>query len=465
MQNPNVKYLKMPNGNFYLFYHENNTLFLQVYAGATQTQPVALANRAAPCFSVCRYAEICYVLYSTLEGNLFIASSSGHTGWDHRPVMLEASHAGKTKFFLLPTEDSFHMIYHQPTESTGIDSLVYTAFKNGQWEKPYQIDRFMPFGKTPYLARRLSRDHIILYYRTGRATWSAREMLLSPYTMGSLTPMLQLPASCIDISIVNDAERIHVLYVVRGMFRTQVVYQYKQTTAISAPRVLWEDANCDNCLAYLENSRLILMWTLNGQPMRCISENNGASFGAVERYTGNFPAQCTKAELLGAEDAALNAAETYGDMSRNYAPFLFTSPSMQKPPASDPAPLPFRQEAYRAAGSFAEMQPRTMRQTAEIPPQENYKQQIEELTALLAQRSDEITAVNARWMGQVSRLEQELAELRREHQQLLHRHTAPPQPQQLPQTTTYPAQAELPSDAPISFEAQEKNAETTVDSD
>lgn len=163
MQNPHIKYLKSKNGTFHLFYHENGTLFLRSYLNSLWSAPQILVERAGSIFSICQYGEACHLLYSSLEGNLLLASSTDLITWNHRPLMNGAQNVGKTKFFMLPHEDAFHIIYHQPTESTGIDSLVYTAFRNGQWEKPYQIDRFMPFGKMPFLARRLSPEHIILY--------------------------------------------------------------------------------------------------------------------------------------------------------------------------------------------------------------------------------------------------------------------------------------------------------------
>lgn len=434
MQNPNVKYLKMPNGNCCLFYHENNTLFLRTHANGNWLNPNTLAEHTNQNFSICHFKDVCYLLYSTTEGDLFMASSRDLKNWDHRPMIGGAPNSGKIKFFMVPSEDAFHIIYHLPTEATGIDSLVYATFQNGKWEKPYQIDRFIPFGKTVFLARRISNEHIILYYRTSKNIWSAREMLLSPYTMGSLTPIIQTQLNYIDISIVNDNERIHIFYIVRNMFRTQVVYQYKQTSAISTPRVLWEDSNCDNCLAYLENQKLILMWTANGQPLRCISNNGGASFGAIERYTGNFPTQCTKGELLGADDLTLNATETYGDLSRNFSPFLI-SQSFVKTQTETPFSN-FEKKEHIPSASFepnfashalqndpTKQTPafttKTLQQNqSSIPSLNPHQQELEELSTLLAQRSEEITSVNARWMAQVSKMEDELLTLRKENEQL-----------------------------------------------
>ena len=402
MQNPHVKYLKTKTGHFHLFYYEYGNIFCRSYTANGWGIPQRVAEKTAPLFSLCEYENTAYLLYSAAEGHLFLATSQDFSQWEHRSLLEGIRSHERTKFFLLPTEDSFHLIYHLPTEATGIDSLVYTSLQNGQWEKPYQIDRFMPYSKTPFFARRLSREHIILYYRTGKNVLSAREMLLSPYTMGSVTPIIQTPSPCIDLSIVNDNERIHMLYIVRGMFRTQIVYQYKHTSAISTPRILWEDSNCDHCLIYLEQNNLIAMWTTNGQPLRCISHDGGNTFGIVERYTDTFPDYCTKGELIGTDTAPLNASECFGDTHHGYLPAVFPLPA---PPA---VPIP------------PQMQKSPVPQIHKEPlqPQNEYKKQIEEFTALLAQRSEELSAVNARWKAQIQKLEQELQTLKQENQAL-----------------------------------------------
>lgn len=399
MQNPHVKYLKTKNGTFYLFYTEQGNLLCRSFSHDGWTVPQKIAERTAPVFSLCQYEDMTYLLYSGGEGQLFLASSADLSHWEHRPMMSGAQSTERTKFFLLPDRDAFHIIYHLPTESTGIDSLVYSVFREGKWEKPYQIDRFLPMQKTPFLARRLSREHIILYYRTRKNGLSAREMLLIPYTMGSVTTLLQTPAPFTDVSIVNDNERIHILYIVRGMFRTQVVYQYKHTSAVSTPRILWEDAGCDNCLAFLEGGKVILMWTVGGQPLRCVSENGGASFGPVERYMEKFPAYCMKGEFLDAREDALHAAECYGNAAYGFLPAVFAptaAPRTEPTPAMSPLDDPKKYTALQDA----------------------HKKELEDLSALLSQRSEEVAAVNARWKAQAERLERELAALRQENERL-----------------------------------------------
>lgn len=407
MQNPHVKYLKSKNV-FSLFYHEHGNIFCRHYTEEMWSQPQMIAEKAAPFFSLCRHGEKAHLLYSNTDGRLFMASSADLHQWEHQSIAKDIQTNGHTKFFLLPSERAFHLIYHQPTESTGIDSLIYTVCQDGSWEKPYQIDRFQPMQRTPFLARRLSDKHIILYYRTGRNILCAREMLLEPYTIGSITPLLQTPAPFSDLSIVNDNEKIHLLYIVRGMFRTQVVYQYKHTSAISTPRILWEDSTCDNCLIYLQKNRTIAMWTVNGHPMRCISENGGASFGTAEKYTDPFPAGCIKGEFLGADEYAYNSTEWFGDLRNRYLP----------------SAIPLLQPSAASFAGRRGILPAEIKKPRDAL-QNGYKQQIEDLSALLAQRSEEIAAVNANWKKRTEKLEQEIITLRQENMLLKQKNEEP----------------------------------------
>ena len=461
MQNPHIKYLKTTGGQLLLFYFEHNGVFLRAHLESGWSSPQMIVENAASIFSLCQYGNICYIFYSSTDGQLALTTTSDFQHWEHRPMMQGVEHTGNTKFFMLPMEDAFHVIYHMPTETRGVDSLVYTAFRNGQWEKPYQIDRFLPAGANPFFARRLSREHIILYYKTGRNVWSAREMLVSPYTRGTLTTLFQTPAPCTDVSIVNDHERIHMLYIVRGRFRMQVVYQYKHTVTISTPRVIWEDVNCDNCIVFIENGQVVLMWVANGQTYRCASDNNGATFGAVEKYLNDYSTYSMKAELIGVNSDALNAAECYGDHTRGFIPGIL--PIAGKPFASASGfesnhgkqgnpeefiPSPAAQTNHSQTnksqtpqgnpmfhgghgsqgnqrnqgnqGSPSQSQPQGQpsftKQLATL--KRDYDRQVEELSTLLAQRSEEVTSINAQWRAQTTRMETEIHSLHQENRRL-----------------------------------------------
>ena len=139
MQNPYVKYLKTKMATF-IFFIMNTAIFsvaaFPMTAGQCRRK---LRRKPLLFFSVCQYEAIIYLLYSGGEGQLYLASSADFANWEHRPLRNGTSPTDRTRFFLLPSKEAFHIIYHLPTEATGVDSLVYSVFRNGQWKNPIRL--------------------------------------------------------------------------------------------------------------------------------------------------------------------------------------------------------------------------------------------------------------------------------------------------------------------------------------
>lgn len=479
MQSTNIKYLMTKKLDLFLFFHEGSTLFYKIQTPSGWSQPQVLAEHTGSAFSVSHFDSIIYVLYSTIEGNLVLAKTTDMSYWEKKQLISDKQNLSQTKIFFLPEQTEFHMVYHLPTETTGVHWLVYAAYKDGKWEKPYRIDRFLPFPGEPFFVGRITRNHIILYYRSARNVISAREMLLSPYTLGSVNPMIQTSYPCKDLSIISDSKRIHLLYTVKGMFRSQVVYQYKQASSISTPRVIWEDTSCEQCLIYKTNQTLQLMWISNGQSYICSSENNGSSFGTVEKYTSYFPKRCVKGEMIQATDTPpYLASEAFSDITNGYQPTIFQNTSASpfdqafmanqrtaeaktqpQSKAKKSEPMPTDEQLIQSFQNFTEKKNPNSAPIVSNAPQgnipiyadnqskpffpsdnmvysqesshpyaalfESQKQQVEELTRVLAQRNEEIADVNAKWKEQtikqeeeIDRLKQVISSLRAENSQL-----------------------------------------------
>ncbi len=382
MQIPYVKYLKTKNQDTLLVYFERNTLFFKIGTQSGWSHPQIIADQVNPSFALSQYNDEIFILYSTRLGELYIIRTKDFVQWDRKQISIEKRDLSQTKFFMIPDQNLLHLFYHLPTETTGVHALIYTVFRNGKWEKPCQIDRFLPFGQTPFLTGKRHQKHILLYYRTARNIITVREMLLSPSTIGSMYPVIQTPYPCSDLSIIQDRERIHLLYIVKGLFRSQVIYQYKQAASISAPRILWESSSCEQCLIFQQNNHLHTIWISNGQPYCCQSVNNGNSFSPIEQYTAFFPYHCIKGEFIPEENSSFHASEAFGDAQNGFQLAVFTS--------ATPAITLLTNDII--AASKESIESIDFQATSE-----SKNQKIEELTKLLVRRGEEIANLNMRW--------------------------------------------------------------------
>jgi len=206
-------------------------------------------------------------------------------------------------------------------------------------------------------------------------------------------PVIQTPYPYSDLSIIQDRERIHLLYIVKGLFRSQVIYQYKQSTSISAPRILWESSSCEQCLIFQQNQKLQLLWIANGQPYCCESLNNGNSFSPIEQYTALFPYHCIKGEFMSEENTILNTSEAFGDAQNGYQIAVFTSATPSITLLTNDI-IAASKENPESIDDFS---------TSSM----TNSQKIEELTKLLIHRGEEIANLNMRWREKHSQAEAE----------------------------------------------------------
>lgn len=408
MQNSSISYVLTNENRLFVFYAKQNNLLYYEFETDKPQSIQLLESSISGFFSVSYFLDTIYVLYYKEDKNLYVATTKDGSSWKHTLCFSQVENFQKSKPILLPTEETCFLISHAPTKSApsqssqSSESLFYHAYDQGIWQNPIFIDQFIPNPQTPFFSKRISQNHIILYYRTSKTTWSAREILLDPLKIGSLVPLFQVNAPCIDLSIINTNEKIHMLYIIRTMFRTQVIYQYKQTNRISPPKILWEGNNCQNCLLTLEYGILTVFWQVNHILMYCTSVDEGISFDSAKRFSDIYPQKLQKSSFITSDDCDLNASELFVDLNQNHIPFL---PSQRlkeylKPKAILSPPQP------------KQSPPQT--NTNPNPPNNNplniqtYKSQINELNQILSQKHQEIAILNNSYQKKVSALETEL---------------------------------------------------------
>lgn len=322
MENPYIKYLQTNDNKYYVFYTENSNLLMYEYKPMHSCPYISVVVGVVGRFNVSHYENTTYITYYKNDGNLYVCTTKNHTEFTHTLCMIQPPNFGMGKITLIPMESTCYMIYHIQTENNNVDKLVYSEYVDGIWQPNIEIDSFVKNGNNPYHLRRLSDDHIVMYYKTNKNLWCSKELLISSNTQGKRRVLIQPNALCVDMSIVNTSEKIHILYITKTMFRTQVIYQYRHTNAVSPPRIVWEGNYCQHCLIYLEGDKLVLMWRINQVIMECISLDEGITFHPVSRYNGVYPAKCDKIEFYSNNYEEFNSTNMYVDVSKGNLPLL-----------------------------------------------------------------------------------------------------------------------------------------------
>lgn len=412
MREQTVKYLRTPNNELFCFFYENNAIYYRIYDQNRWYEIHELAQNTIPCFSLCCGEDSIFVLYQLKDGTIHISRTKNGRNWDDK-ILFENQSCDPpySNFFISADKNRLHLIYNVVNKGTPMHTLMYTAFENGQWEKPSEIDKFYPFGKTPFFASALGKHHILLYYKSNEMTVCSREILLFPFTIGTLNTLIRTSYQCIDYSFIADENKIHMLYIIRGFFTCQVIYQFKQASRISPPCVLWEGSYCESCCLFKINNTLWFLWTAKSQPYCCTSDNNGKSFSHVTAYGKWFPKQPIKIEYnnITENKKELILKEIYSEgKGEKIAVIPDVYPDFFPRFLKNNIPSASENKNYKENELSLKLQQHTKQYEALLNER---NLQIAELSKTLSIRSDEISTINMKWKNQVKKLKSEKEQL------------------------------------------------------
>lgn len=326
MQNQNVKYVKTIDSKLYTLFIEKENLVTYEYI-PNHSRPYKTICTGISNFSVAHFNGVTYITYLKKDNNIYTATTKDFIEFEHNQSEKSTHNINQnSKITLIPTETDCYMIYNSKSDYQNMNNLFYSKYHKGIWSEPIFIDRIVINNQntTPYFFRRINEDHIVLYYKKNNNMWLSKEILLDTKEQSNSSMLIQNNNPCVDISIVNTKEKIHILYITKSMFRSQIIYQYKQTHSVSPPRILWESNNCSNCLAYLENSELTLLWQSNNTLMICQSQNEGGTFTPIRRYNNYYPNRIIKSEFYEYPYKDFNSTEIYTDLEKGFIPFAPT---------------------------------------------------------------------------------------------------------------------------------------------
>ena len=392
MQNPKFQYLLKQNQESYLFLLNGKKLLFR-HAGQFSAP---LAEDVLTYHATFYQGEI---LITCLRENGSLTLFRQNNGGFMEISLAEGGRLSSVSALYGKIEgDVFHLFYTVSAQN-GIDQLYYWQKRTDAWQKPILLDRLLPMGSVPFFAHTLGASHLILYYRTAKNILCAREVLLSPFTLGSLKTILTAPGPFGDLSIFSETDCIHALCLVRGLFSNQLHYCCKNNDNTCPTKIVREESGMEHCLLFPENGRVSLYWKNQSRAFRLSSLDGGMTFQPAESCF-SLPASTIKIPYLKENG---QTGEVFADSRTGDLLLPLQAPVMMTRPV-EPATVSFAPKADISLQIQSEM---------------------DSLKKLLQERSDEVSRLNAMHYAQIHRLENELEQAKAELQRLQTREQTP----------------------------------------
>ena len=417
----NIKVIRTRHNTLFLFFGNELGIHCSRYENEGWLEPELIIPNVHPEFSVSVSSnDVIYILCRDKNNKIFICRKNETDIWESKPL-IESKYTITPKFYLSTNKSNMNLIYNTPTDDPKINYINYTSLNKGNWDKLVKIDAILPFDNSPYIINTIEDNHIIIFCRTDENTINCREVLLSPFTLGTLNTVARTNSyPILDFSTLITNDKIHMVFLIKTRFSYQLVYKSKVETQISQPVVLWEGQKADSCSIFSCDKKVHIVWTNGNQCFSINSENDCQSFSRAQRVPYQLPNNTVKVEYINAninEKHIFNSSELYVDRDNKTA--------IQVVNLFDKHFYPESKDSLNltAASAMEYNNNLTLKENIEVLKNKiiqyettlsENNNQLTELTKSLSEKSKETNALNSRWTDRCKNLEYEITRLNSE---------------------------------------------------
>lgn len=297
--------IKTNNEKLIYFYYRKSNIFIREMINDTiSSENIAAENvRENYTVTLCKNGEI-YLFCQSVSGD--IIQFKLKNGEQSKNIILKNS--GKISknilFYCIENGSQMSLIYNIPITSAGYkdsyDIMKQVFDGKGSWKTPEKIDTIVGMSDFIFKAYSISNGYGVLFYQknngNGENSIGYREFNID--SVGQFNPIYLTNYRIVANSFLASDKGIHFIFAVKNIFSTRIIYRKKGTIGVQDYIVLSESKQVESCELSIIKNKLYAFWKNTMGIFYCISEDNGNSFSRPYKYTGKTSGNLKKAVYL-----------------------------------------------------------------------------------------------------------------------------------------------------------------------
>lgn len=393
-----------------LYYIKKNAekgIYLRIFEKGEWSRQYLIANGVREYYTVnmAENGEI-YLFCQSENGDIILCKEQNYE-WQKNVILKSKDKSVKPIFFnSIINGNEMRLIYNVPVNSENADYLMVQGFDGkGGWLEAEKIDKISSFSSSMFNIQKAGSGHYIVFYqkRTNELNVGYRE--LTTNKTSDFNAFHNTKYQLIDQSFLVASDSIHFLYIVRGMFSSQIIYRKKDGPDFSNIIIIAEGQKIDNCCLSIIDNKIYAYWIYNSQLYFTVSDDNGKSFAKPSRYRRKFCAAPVKCQYLSYEsmsESRFCIREVYSDSGKPWdiqiIPDLcggfFLIESMSSEAKEKPFSIPHEQEDNEYSEKILKLKNQLDMCRIQL---EQKDKQILKINTALEKKNEELVLSDASW--------------------------------------------------------------------
>ena len=323
MQNTYSTFIvRLKNDSLICFYYiRESGILYRIYEGGKWSDANTLIKSGRPNYTVTLDDNgKMYVLCQNNYGDvlLYLNQDGMHTNWTEKTILKnKGQRVHPITLHPIISERGMGLIYNVPIVDEKSSHLIRQTFNaRGQWSPAARVDKLIALPGRMFQVQAVTPRHVLVFYQIMNPkgyeyNLGYREM--TPASQSRFNIFHSTSSTIADVSFLTTDDSIHVLYIVRSMYSSQLIYRKKEEGEFSNPVVLYEGESLENCLMFFADGNLHVTYKSDDQLFHCLSENSDNGFSRPVRYYSKVCEDPVKASYIGGCPEGCCIREVYVD--------------------------------------------------------------------------------------------------------------------------------------------------------
>ncbi len=290
--------ISFENNNLSYFYYANNKIFMSMFKDGLWSRAQLIAEGVLKSFSLCVSPENKFhIFYQDLEANVILLTED-ENNWSKRVVLY--NNDPNEKIFLnfngTFINEDFYIFYSEKIDNTMYNLLSQKLLPDDKWSQPKVIDKIFLVSDKLYNIY-LTNGKSMLFYSFVNEAVTHGYTLLDKDGFKKYTPIVTTKQKITDISILEYNDKTHIVYCVKGLFSSQIIYKVKELDGTYKSKVIYEGQRISNVMVFNIKNTLYISYSVNDNIFYTLSTDEGINFTQIKKHKKSYN-NITKANYI-----------------------------------------------------------------------------------------------------------------------------------------------------------------------
>lgn len=293
--------VRMNDGNLLCFFYEDGNIFVKEIKNGACGNKEIIANEVRKGYTVnlCESGEIYLFCQSVCGDIIHLRFRDGK--WNKNVVLKNNGKGSKDIIFYCVEKNSkMNLIYNIPDEHSNSCDIMKQSFDGRGWGVAEKIDTAVCMNDFIFKVQMTDFGCGIIFYqrkgRNGENSIGYREFNIDG--VGEYNLIYATTYKIGGTSFLSTKEDIHFVFVVKNIFSSRIIYRKKDSNVINEHIIIGEAQQIENCELFIVKNRIYIFWKGVSGVFYCFSDNFGKSFSKPYKYSQRVCQSIRKAFYL-----------------------------------------------------------------------------------------------------------------------------------------------------------------------